>query len=173
MSLTNSPDRLETSEPAADAPSRREILCAASAVAAGAALTGCGAEGTSPMDMGSAVTCSGNPGPIVVTDAATIPVGQTRNYYDGNNPGVLLYRDANGYLALSVSCTHSGCAVKYTVGESTYKCGCHGSQFKLDGTVSNGPAAMPLGTYPLCRRADGAFVIDPYKNGPGNSSRHK
>lgn len=175
MSLNNSPDRLETSEPAG-APSRREILCAASVavagVAAGATLSGCGAE---PMDMtGPPVTCMGNAtGTVVVTDAASIAVGQTRLLNDGNLPGVLLHRDANGYVALSVICTHSGCGVTYSTGASSYKCPCHGSQFKLDGTVMNGPAAMPLKTYSLCRRADGALVIDHNAAGGGNTSRVK
>lgn len=172
MSLNNSPDRLETSEPAG-APSRREILCAASAAVAGATLAGCGAD-DSPMDMGPAATCAGNPtGPVVVTDSASLAVGQTRLLNDGNTPGVLLHRDANGYLALSVSCTHAGCAVGYTAGATSYKCPCHGSQFKLDGTVMNGPATMPLRTYSLCRRADGALVVDQNVAGGGNTSRVK
>lgn len=175
MSLNTSPDRLETSEPAG-APSRREILCAASVAVAGAAagatLSGCGAA--EPMDTGPPATCNGNPtGPLVVTDAATLPVGQARLINDGNTPGVYLYRDANGYLALSLSCTHAGCAVGYTAGDTMYKCPCHNSLYKLDGTVMSGPAPMPLKTYSLCRRTDGALVIDQTKAGGGNASRVK
>lgn len=162
-----------TSDPA---PSRRDVLSAAAVACAGSALAACGnMDGMpTPMPMGQ---CSGSPtGPVIVSsaDAASLAVGQARRIEYGTDtvkPAFLLYRDANGYLALKDVCTHAGCNVAYAPGGSLYKCGCHGSAFKLDGTVSNGPAAMPLPTLSMCRRSDGALIVDPYKSGGSNSSR--
>lgn len=156
--------------------SRRDILSAATVACAGTALSACGNMDTTPMPMPMG-QCSGSPtGPVIVsgTDAAAIAVGQAKRIEYGMDvvkPAFLLYRDANGYLALKDVCTHAGCNVAYSPGGTQYKCGCHGSAFKLDGTVANGPAMMPLQTLSLCRRSDGALIVDPYKVGGTNTSR--
>lgn len=56
-------------------------------------------------------------------------------------PAVILHRD-DGFLALSLVCTHLGC----TVGQlgDGYECPCHGSRFDADGLVARGPASSPL-----------------------------
>ena len=48
-------------------------------------------------------------------------------------------RDFDGTLhAVSVNCTHLGCAVAWNTAESSWDCPCHGSRFDLDGGVSSG-----------------------------------
>lgn len=47
---------------------------------------------------------------------------------------------------LSAICTHAGCSVKYGLG-SQLVCPCHGSKFRLDGSVVTGPAQTPLAVY--------------------------
>lgn len=58
---------------------------------------------------------------------------------------VAVYKDAHGNVTkLSATCTHLGCIVKWNSVERTWDCPCHGSRFKTDGTVINGPATKPL-----------------------------
>jgi Rieske Fe-S protein len=54
---------------------------------------------------------------------------------------------ANTFLALSTICTHQGCdAAVNTVNQ--VECPCHGSRFDSNGSVVNGPAALPLAVLP-------------------------
>jgi nucleotide-binding universal stress UspA family protein/nitrite reductase/ring-hydroxylating ferredoxin subunit len=58
---------------------------------------------------------------------------------------VAVYRDPNGTVtALSATCTHMGCIVKWNAAEQTWDCPCHGSRFAPTGEVVNGPAERPL-----------------------------
>ena len=55
---------------------------------------------------------------------------------------VAVFRDVSGVWALSNVCTHLGCIVKQE--GAGFACPCHGSQFKLDGAVTKGPAPKAL-----------------------------
>lgn len=55
---------------------------------------------------------------------------------------VALFRDGEGVYAISSVCTHLGCIVK--PGPGGFSCPCHGSQFAADGSVTKGPAPLPL-----------------------------
>lgn len=62
---------------------------------------------------------------------------------DGNTVGG--YRDAEGTLhAVSLTCTHMGCPLRWNPAEKSWDCRCHGSRFNVDGSILNGPAVKPL-----------------------------
>jgi len=56
-------------------------------------------------------------------------------------PAVLIHND-DGYLALSLVCTHLGCTVEQKDGQ--YECPCHGSKYDGKGNVTRGPSNVPL-----------------------------
>jgi Rieske Fe-S protein len=58
---------------------------------------------------------------------------------------VAAYKDKDGKLNLhSAICPHLKCVVKWNEGETVFDCPCHGSRFKADGTLVNGPATRGL-----------------------------
>jgi len=60
------------------------------------------------------------------------------------------YRDDDGSLiAVSPTCTHMGCRVRFNAAERTWDCPCHGSRYAVDGSVLEGPAVHRLERKPL------------------------
>ncbi|MFC6719511.1 FAD-dependent oxidoreductase [Natrialbaceae archaeon GCM10025810] len=56
-----------------------------------------------------------------------------------------LYRDEEGTVhAVSATCPHMGCLVRWNDAERTWDCPCHGSRFTHDGDVLSGPALEGL-----------------------------
>jgi Rieske Fe-S protein len=70
---------------------------------------------------------------------ADVPVGSGVIVGD-----VVITQPASGdFHGFSATCTHAGCTVSEVRG-GTINCPCHGSRFRLDGSVANGPASQPL-----------------------------
>jgi len=58
---------------------------------------------------------------------------------------IAIYKDESGAVhALSPTCTHAGCEVKWNNAELTWDCPCHGTRYSYDGRVMNGPATKDL-----------------------------
>jgi Rieske Fe-S protein len=58
---------------------------------------------------------------------------------------VALYKDDGGNAhACSAVCTHMGCLVRWNSAERSWDCPCHGSRFRYDGKVVQGPANRDL-----------------------------
>lgn len=70
---------------------------------------------------------------------------------------VALFRDPEGVWAVSLVCTHLGCIVKG--GVDGFECPCHGSRFRLDGSVTKGPAPTSL-PWRKVTGSGGTYVID-------------
>jgi len=54
-----------------------------------------------------------------------------------------------GFLAVYHRCTHLGCTVPWDQAAQKFICPCHSSQFDMQGTVENPPAARPLDLFPV------------------------
>jgi glycine/D-amino acid oxidase-like deaminating enzyme/nitrite reductase/ring-hydroxylating ferredoxin subunit len=67
---------------------------------------------------------------------------------EGNAVGA--YRDTSGDLhAVSITCTHLGCSLKWNPAETSWDCPCHGSRFTHTGEIIEGPATQPLEQIPV------------------------
>lgn len=59
------------------------------------------------------------------------------------------YRDPDGTLhAVSLTCSHMGCPLRWNPAETSWDCRCHGSRFNIDGSILDGPAVKPLSRQP-------------------------
>jgi Rieske Fe-S protein len=129
---------------------------AATAVALGSVLQGCGGGGGNPSGpsipsstpltvvngtvAGAAITVSVDaPSPLAAVGGAALVRSGAGD--------VLTYRTAqDAFSAVTAMCTHEACTITGINGQ-TYVCPCHGSQFTVTGSVVSGPATRSLRTY--------------------------
>jgi menaquinol-cytochrome c reductase iron-sulfur subunit len=57
---------------------------------------------------------------------------------------VYIDKEGDNYRALSATCSHLGCRVKWDEGSSQYRCPCHGGVYDRTGRVVAGPPPQPL-----------------------------
>lgn len=70
---------------------------------------------------------------------------------------VAAFRNLDGTVdALSPTCTHLGCHVRWNPAEKSWDCPCHGSRFDTTGQVIVGPATRPLPSTDLSARDTGS-----------------
>lgn len=130
--------------------SRRKFLSVMGCAAAGAPFLGCGSAGQPPAAIGK----------VQAGQASSFPVGTLEPI--GNLP-VALGHDANGFYALTLTCTHQGCnmAQQGTVSGTGIICQCHGASYNADGHVLGGPAPEDLAHFAVTIDATtGAVTID-------------
>ena len=80
-------------------------------------------------------------------DASGIPVGSSAVFTNPTtgDPGIIIHRGTNDWVAYDTVCPHAGCTVGWQPGSPYMVCPCHGSQFQLtNGDVLNGPAPHGL-----------------------------
>ncbi|MDZ7934866.1 MAG: Rieske (2Fe-2S) protein [Emticicia sp.] len=62
--------------------------------------------------------------------------------------GDIIIANAKGtFVALSKVCTHQGTTINYRSGTNDFRCPNHGSEFRLDGSVTKSPASRALTVY--------------------------
>ena len=71
---------------------------------------------------------------------------------------LFVFNGAEGFYAISSTCTHLGCNVKKA--NQGFECPCHGSRFDDNGQVVRGPAPSPLSWYALTLSPRGDLVVD-------------
>jgi len=67
---------------------------------------------------------------------------------------VFLVRDGDAVKALSATCTHLGCQVRWDADAKRFLCPCHGGEYDAQGRVVAGPPPRPLD--PIEVRVDAA-----------------
>lgn len=138
--------------------SRRAALAAGGAVGVAGFAAACGSPDTPPPG------APGTPAPLgppaagsagTTLGAATdVPVGGGKVFE--TLEVVVTQPTAGDYRGFSAICTHTGCIVT-TVSDGTINCPCHGSRYRLDGTVAAGPAPRPLRPRPVT--VDGGQIV--------------
>ena len=88
---------------------------------------------------------------------AAMPVGSVSEAFKPQ--GIWIVRLADRVAALSITCTHLGCLTNWVEGERKFKCPCHGSGFRQDGTNVEGPAPRALDRLMIWQEDD-IVVVD-------------
>jgi cytochrome b6-f complex iron-sulfur subunit len=86
-------------------------------------------------------------------------VGQVNQKFQ-QSERVVIVRDAEGFYAILLICTHLGCTPLWLDGENKFKCPCHGSGYYRDGTNFEGPAPRPMEHVKIALGDDGQIVVD-------------
>ena len=138
---------------------RRRVIAAAAGLAAGGAVAGCsGSPAQTPpppqtgpptdAQAGSAAappTAAGSTG-TELGPASDVPVGGGTVFE--SLEVVVTQPVAGRFVGLTAVCTHTGCIVDKVV-DGLIECPCHGSRYRLDGTVARGPAPRALPARPV------------------------
>ncbi len=74
------------------------------------------------------------------------------------NDQVYVFTDAEGVYAISAVCTHLGCVVSKE--KDGFACPCHGSRYRLDGSVEKGAAPSDLPWYRISILPSGHLEVD-------------
>ena len=98
----------------------------------------------------------GPPQPVEV-QVGDIPVEGTKVITYGNDPA-LVRRQEDGFLVLSLVCTHLGCIVKWGDEEGAFHCPCHAASFDKSGRVTGGPPPAALERLPFKQTGDKIIV---------------
>jgi cytochrome b6-f complex iron-sulfur subunit len=97
----------------------------------------------------NAPTAERTDGFMVIGNVSDLDKTGQLSHQMGDIPIVVVRDPANAtkLIAVNSKCTHAGCAAEWK--NKAFACPCHGSQFKVDGSVEKGPAAKPLVTFPV------------------------
>jgi len=141
---------------------RRQVIAAAAGLAAGGAVAGCAGPPppppapptTAPDSQVAHPTASGSAG-TKLGPASDVPVGGGTVFE--SLEVVVTQPTAGRFVGLTAVCTHTGCIVDKVV-DGLIECPCHGSRYRLDGTVAHGPAPRALPARPVTV-VDGSIVL--------------
>lgn len=70
----------------------------------------------------------------------------------------VLTEDGREYVAMSNTCTHLGCRVRWIAEQDLFFCPCHNAAFDKEGLVLNGPPPRPLDRYEIMVEDDQLYI---------------
>jgi Rieske Fe-S protein len=77
--------------------------------------------------------------------AAVMAERKSDGWYETSKQSVVyIDREGDSYRALSATCSHLGCRVRWDESKSQYRCPCHGGTYDREGKVVAGPPPAPL-----------------------------
>jgi nitrite reductase/ring-hydroxylating ferredoxin subunit len=121
-------------------PNRRCVIAAGLACAAALPTACAGAAPAPAVTPGVGASATHVAGDAVLGLTAEVPPGAAK-VFAGQR--VVVTQPVTGtFTGLSAVCTHQGCVVGTVDGSIV--CPCHGSRYRLDGSVESGPAPRPL-----------------------------
>jgi len=82
---------------------------------------------------------------LVIKLADNTALGKTGGSVKVNDEIMLIRKSETEFLAVKTICTHKGCDVELE--GDKFVCPCHGSEFTMDGKVTQGPAKTNLKTF--------------------------
>lgn len=74
--------------------------------------------------------------------------------------GIYLVHAAEGFYALTATCTHLGCFTAWKPELGIIACPCHGSKFNRRGVKVDGPAPKPLAWLKVWVNDEGDLLVD-------------
>jgi Rieske Fe-S protein len=126
---------------------------AASLLALGGVLEGCGGSPTSPSGSNAppltVVAGTAGSGVVTVSIGSGSPLAATGGaalVQSGSGSFLVARTGQDTFVALTATCTHEACTVSGFESQ-TYVCPCHGSRYSTSGAVVNGPATRALREY--------------------------
>lgn len=151
---------LEKSKPVAEDPSRRDLLLGAGWAALA---LGLGVAPLAAFNRFMAPNVLEQPDPKVrcgpLSSYLSLAPGDVDENFKPVKPsGFWIIREEDRISALSIICTHLGCIPSWLPNDRKFKCPCHGSGFKQDGTNFEGPAPRPLERFKIYLDGDQVIV---------------
>ena len=89
---------------------------------------------------------------------SSLAVGDARFVRHGTEPVFVVRVSPAQIVAVSASCTHMRCVLKWNRDRAVFQCPCHDGAFDRNGNVLSGPPKKPLRQYPAEIRADEIVV---------------
>ncbi len=103
---------------------------------------------------------------VLFEPPAAFKIGKPDDYAPGSvtfveERKIFVIRSADGtFQALTATCPHLRCLVRWDAEQHAYECPCHGSRFTERGKVVAGPAPSPLEWYEVTLATDGRLYVN-------------
>ena len=98
--------------------------------------------------------------PINLGPASRLGDGQVKAFVRDGRPALVINSDGKFY-AMSATCTHLSCTVKWNPDKQEIECPCHGGAFDAQGRPLRGPVKKPLRQFEVMLRNDNIIVGGP------------